>query len=139
MWTAVRHALMCSLAGAALAALLGVAWQLVYSVAALGEAACDAGAIGMIAVLAAVTTGLASGMLSVVYQYRMRQLQAMLAVAPSASRRPARRKARLRARLSGQLHCEALSLGLCRLLHQSSKSLRGRPFSEILHPTDLAA
>src|SRR5260370_5886621 len=97
MWTAVRHALVCSLAGAALAALLGVAWQLVYSAATQRQAVCDAAAIGAFAVLAAVTTGLAGGVLSVAYQHRLRQIQARPAVAPPVSRRPTRRRARLRA------------------------------------------
>jgi PAS domain S-box-containing protein len=137
MWTAVWHALVCSLAGAALAALLGAAWQLVYGIALLGEATFDAVEIGAIAVLAAVTTGLAGGVLSAAYQFRLRQLQARVAVAASAPGRPKRRRARLRAlklfanRTTQVQHAEELRRGrleadtLRRRLHRVSADLQG--------------
>src|SRR5947208_3052001 len=55
MLKAGLHALLCSAAGAALAALLSVAWQLGCSLTVHGEPACDFIAVGTVAMVAAVT------------------------------------------------------------------------------------
>jgi hypothetical protein len=67
MWTVLSHFLLCSLTGAAIAAGAGAAWQLMDGVPAF-----DPLPLAALAVLGAMTTGLAGGGVSLRYQRRLR-------------------------------------------------------------------
>jgi PAS domain S-box-containing protein len=88
MATAFWHAVVCSVAGAVLAAILGGAWQFVYSEVTTGAAIVDAAAVATISVIAALCAGLTGGVSSALVQRRLRQLRDQLAAERVAASRP---------------------------------------------------
>jgi PAS domain S-box-containing protein len=140
MWTAVWHALLCSLAGGALAALSGLAWQLVTGRTPDGELPTA------LFLFTAAWSGFVVGLLSAVHRSRLRRLQDQPAAAekppapasPLPARRSGRPRNRLLARLSPDFAWEAISPALSRLLRRRPRALRGRRLVDLLHPDDHA-
>jgi PAS domain S-box-containing protein len=126
MSTAGLHALLCSVVGAALAAVAGALWQLVPSLINAGEIDVDVLSLVALAIFGGVMAGLCGGGVSLAHQLRQRP------AAPAPTKRR-----RLRARVSIRYRWEALSPGLCALLRRPARELRGRPIFEALHPDDL--
>jgi PAS domain S-box-containing protein len=139
MWIALGHTLVCSLIGAVLTAVAAVIWQL----QARGG---DLDAVALVALtgLGALVSGVVGGMLALMYQARLRRLEARLPVAvpplpTSAVLAPAaaqRRKRPMAGRISADFRWEALSATACQLLRRRTRALRGRPIYDALHPED---
>jgi PAS domain S-box-containing protein len=153
MWIALCHALLCSFVGGVIAVVAGALWQLIFRLVGDGAAALEWLPLLGLAVLGAAVGGLAGGVLSAIYQARLRHLQSRAIAPPSAAAslaslppvaipaaKPAparsRRRRRLVARLSPRGQWEAISKPLARLLARQAGKLRGRPVAEVLHPED---
>src|SRR5260370_37667681 len=113
MWPARGYALVCSLAGAVLSAIAALCWQFLLLLTG-SDKSVDFAALGAVALLGAALSGLVAGLLSLLYQRRMRRLENPLtAVPPSvAPASPPSRKKRgrgLRARASADPRGPALS------------------------------
>jgi PAS domain S-box-containing protein len=119
------YALMCSIGGAALAATASAAYQLL-------DGNLDLAALAAAALLGAVASGVTGGMLSGLYQRRLRRLRGRAADSTPPY-------TPLRARISRSRRWVAISPALSQVLRRSVKSLRGRPIAQTLHPEDQAA
>src|SRR5947209_1307787 len=92
MRTVRWHALVCSLAGAVLAAVSGSAWQLRTGAGEIGVLA-----LAAVVVLGAATAGLFGGGVSLLYEFRLRQPHDRVTVpaAPAVRSRRQRLQARI--------------------------------------------
>ena len=78
MWIVVCHAVICSVLGGVIAAAAGLAWQFLGGIAAERPAAVDLPSLIALAMLGAAVAGLPGGILSLIYQLRLRHLQRRL-------------------------------------------------------------
>ncbi len=129
MRTVLWHGLACSAAGAVLAALSGILWQLVWT------GGLDLPALAAVIFLGVAIATLAGTGVSLLLALRLHRLRRQLTTEPAAKPKP-RHRDRLSARLGTDYRWTNLSPALCRLLRRSARSLRDRPVFETLHPED---
>jgi PAS domain S-box-containing protein len=129
---ALRHAVVCSLAGTALAAVIAGASPF------LAGFDFEIIPFAMALVCSGLACGLVGGVFSLTQQAALRRLRPPATNPPPTAvpvKRPRRRNP-LRARLSDDGRWQLVRAELCHLIRRSRRSLRGRPMFDVVHPED---